>query len=554
VPPTDEDLEQTDRLPVLEPVASADPAARSSAATPDGEDALRRSPDLAHAEAGELGATASSLRRALAFAHTEIAELSERLSQREREFADLNERSSVAERESAELNERSRVAERELAELNERLGLREREIAVLEGAVRVAADERAAAPPPRPAAVPVEADLAAQLRDAQARCTRYLEALQSREWQRGVFEERVRALEDELEPLRRAAQEFEPELARLTASVEALTGRLAAQVAVAQAAAPPPDAADGAYESGAWRANAAAREAELEVERAARFAAERATRISEAAREQQVARITELEAFVVSVNRALQAQTETVNGANERVAGHERVAAELRARISQLEESVLAAQHSADRRARTPSRDDLGSTASGAQIADLAARLEHAEREGHAAAAAAAAEVESLHSRHHQLVLQLERTRGALEERDLQIRRLERNLSRRYAGGPGDSDRSADPIVEGPPATGCAALVPLDGSAPRLLERGRRTRIGRAPDNDICIEDSSVSRHHAIVVSGPNGTFIEDLDSVNGVGVNGRRIRHERLNEGDFVTLGTMRFRFKAEARSAAQG
>ena len=570
MPPTEHDLDQTDELPVLHPIESSDsPAATTAAAeTVGAEDVLRRSLDLAHAEAGELSATGNSLQRALAFAHAEIAELGERLSLREREVAELHERSSAGERERAELDARLRSREGELAglverlsrreldwtELEGRLRVREREIAALESAARAAADERAAAPPPAPASSPAEADLAAQLREAQARCTRYLEALQSREWQRGVFEERVRALEDELEPLRRAVQDFEPERARLRATVESLTGQLAAQVAAAAAAAPPAVSADSANDGGAARAHTAAREAELDVERVARLAAERGTRAGDALREEQLARITELEAFVVSVSRALQAQTEAAHAANAQIATHERAAADLRARISQLEASLLAAQRSAAEHARTQGHDDVRAAASGAELAQLAARLEHAEREGRAATAAAAAEVETLHSRHHQLVLQLERTRGALEERDLQIRRLERNLSRRYAGSPGEAERSAEASGESPSAIAWAALVPLDGSALCLLERGRRTRIGRAPDNDVCIQDSSVSRHHAIVVCGPTGTFIQDLDSVNGVGVNGRRIHHERLNEGDFVTLGTMRFRFKSEARSAVQG
>ncbi len=99
---------------------------------------------------------------------------------------------------------------------------------------------------------------------------------------------------------------------------------------------------------------------------------------------------------------------------------------------------------------------------------------------------------------------------------------------------------------------GAAALYPLSGAAPFELRDGARTRIGRATDNEICLEDSSVSRHHAVIVSTTSGTFIEDLKSVNGIGVNGKRVRNARLADGDILTIGTLRMRFAFAARSVA--
>jgi pSer/pThr/pTyr-binding forkhead associated (FHA) protein len=46
----------------------------------------------------------------------------------------------------------------------------------------------------------------------------------------------------------------------------------------------------------------------------------------------------------------------------------------------------------------------------------------------------------------------------------------------------------------------------------------------------------------------PNGAFIEDLRSVNGVTVNGQRIRHARVTDGDVIELGVKRFRFTSSA------
>ena len=42
------------------------------------------------------------------------------------------------------------------------------------------------------------------------------------------------------------------------------------------------------------------------------------------------------------------------------------------------------------------------------------------------------------------------------------------------------------------------------------------TRIGRALDNDIVLEDASVSRHHAVIESRNGGHVLRDLGSQNG--------------------------------------
>ena len=89
-----------------------------------------------------------------------------------------------------------------------------------------------------------------------------------------------------------------------------------------------------------------------------------------------------------------------------------------------------------------------------------------------------------------------------------------------------------------------ATLVPLDDSDAPAVPLGRHTTIGRAPESDLCLKDSSVSRRHAVVTIGPKGAFIEDLRSVNGVTVNRQRIRHACLADGDVIELGVKRFRF----------
>ena len=73
---------------------------------------------------------------------------------------------------------------------------------------------------------------------------------------------------------------------------------------------------------------------------------------------------------------------------------------------------------------------------------------------------------------------------------------------------------------------------------------GRRTSIGRTPDNDLQIDAKTVSRHHAVILVGPAHSIIEDLNSTNGVYVNGRRITRNTLKDGDTVVFGQVHYRF----------
>jgi pSer/pThr/pTyr-binding forkhead associated (FHA) protein len=61
------------------------------------------------------------------------------------------------------------------------------------------------------------------------------------------------------------------------------------------------------------------------------------------------------------------------------------------------------------------------------------------------------------------------------------------------------------------------------------------------------IESSSVSRHHALVLMGSRDVIIEDLNSTNGVLVNGRKVSRQLLNDGDLVTIGEAQFRLSVK-------
>ena len=76
------------------------------------------------------------------------------------------------------------------------------------------------------------------------------------------------------------------------------------------------------------------------------------------------------------------------------------------------------------------------------------------------------------------------------------------------------------------------AEYPLDGPC---------LRIGRAPDNDLVLEDKAVSSHHAqveVVPGEPPEYHIEDLGSTNHTYVNGKAVNRQRLRHKDTIRLG----------------
>ncbi len=75
--------------------------------------------------------------------------------------------------------------------------------------------------------------------------------------------------------------------------------------------------------------------------------------------------------------------------------------------------------------------------------------------------------------------------------------------------------------------------------------------LGRSPECQVTIEDPLVSRRHAQIEIQPEAAIIHDLESRNGVRVNGRRITEPaRLRDGDRIRLGTQELVFYAVSRA----
>ncbi|MGH9906789.1 MAG: FHA domain-containing protein [Pyrinomonadaceae bacterium] len=78
---------------------------------------------------------------------------------------------------------------------------------------------------------------------------------------------------------------------------------------------------------------------------------------------------------------------------------------------------------------------------------------------------------------------------------------------------------------------------------------GKRLNVGRASDNELSLNDNSVSKIHATLVLNSQGTLlVADTGSTNGTFINGRRIAYgeaRQIEEGDVVGFGDVEVRFK---------
>jgi len=78
--------------------------------------------------------------------------------------------------------------------------------------------------------------------------------------------------------------------------------------------------------------------------------------------------------------------------------------------------------------------------------------------------------------------------------------------------------------------------------------------IGRELDNALRLSDPSISRHHAILRQLGDTYELQDLQSSNGVLVNGTRVQSSPLQDGDRLTLGQVQMTFLNPQPTAALG
>ena len=82
----------------------------------------------------------------------------------------------------------------------------------------------------------------------------------------------------------------------------------------------------------------------------------------------------------------------------------------------------------------------------------------------------------------------------------------------------------------------------------RVPETG--LRIGRSSQNEIRLANQLVSRFHAVVRPEGGGLIVEDLDSSNGIEVNGQSVKSCALREGDKIRVGDSLFQVVKKTES----
>jgi len=108
------------------------------------------------------------------------------------------------------------------------------------------------------------------------------------------------------------------------------------------------------------------------------------------------------------------------------------------------------------------------------------------------------------------------------------------------------AERLRKPLEEAGVVNAPPAVIVVDG---RRMALGREGGVlGRSRESDIVVADGNASRRHAEIRPSGSGWVISDLNSTNGVSVNGRQITTAQvLHDGDRIVLGTAPVTFELE-------
>jgi hypothetical protein len=106
---------------------------------------------------------------------------------------------------------------------------------------------------------------------------------------------------------------------------------------------------------------------------------------------------------------------------------------------------------------------------------------------------------------------------------------------------------AAAPVDDAPAPEVEREVARLTWDGQELQVTKRRVLLGRSRECDIQVEDPNVSRRHAELRQEGASYWIVDLDSTNGVEVNGRRVKRAKLESGDSFTVGSTEITFTTE-------
>ncbi len=96
-----------------------------------------------------------------------------------------------------------------------------------------------------------------------------------------------------------------------------------------------------------------------------------------------------------------------------------------------------------------------------------------------------------------------------------------------------------------PPAMRARLLLATPSGTHVIPLESTLLTIGRGLNNDIILEDTRVSRHHAQLRYRARRFWVADLGSTNGTYVNGDQVEERSLRDGDVISLGGLELTFK---------
>ena len=94
-----------------------------------------------------------------------------------------------------------------------------------------------------------------------------------------------------------------------------------------------------------------------------------------------------------------------------------------------------------------------------------------------------------------------------------------------------------DVVKNLPSGAGILLVLKGAGVGGRYLLDAAETKIGRDINNEICLDDITVSRSH-VLISKSDGYTIKDLGSLNGTYLNAVVVREAKISAGDEVQIG----------------
>jgi chromosome segregation ATPase len=603
----EEDLDSTAELPVLDVAAlearAAEEQRNGSTDTwiipPPTLRVASEVPDASTAESrNELETNLRAVSANLADLEERLKRKVEQLSQNELALEAERARRAAAEQRAAELAQHladaragETAAQRTIADLH--TSLQER-TTVLD-ALRAKEQEASARTFERERQM---AELRNDLAESRARASDYFESLQSQEGQRSLFHNLFSGLQSDVDAAESHAASMRIELAAQTARERDLRSDLDERVRrienleqqintfAVSLAQRDSQLLDERNLSEKLRRDLKSLEARLAAEAETAHQTERSRAAEE--REELLTRITAHEVALTVANSAREELEKAASVAQAKASEQEATLVTQRRRIEQLENEITVVRNEMEEwgaavRQAAAERSEHAAALVGREerIKELAARVAEQQEtvrtlQAEAIQSAARAKeveadlrvaeeaihrlesdlrnkgarVDELERTNHEWHAMVDEARTALTERDSLIQRLEEEATNSAVliGQIQQSMRRLDPSNSGPheamPEGATRLLIRTDGDTEVVHVLGRKTSIGRTPDNDLQIDAKFISRHHAVILAGPARTIVEDLNSTNGVLVNGRRITRQVLADGDAVTIGRTQFRF----------